>query len=35
MAAETKGQELQDMEMSEPGKGLEPFGQVCQNCDVA
>lgn len=28
MAAETKGQELQDMEMSEPGKGQEPFGQV-------
>ena len=28
MAAETKGQEAQDVEMGESGKGPEPVGQV-------
>lgn len=28
MAAEVKGQEQQDVEMSESGKGIEPLGQV-------
>lgn len=31
MAAETKGQEAQDVEMGESGKGPEPVGQVRSN----